>query len=334
LKICSSFKIFILGFCFVLTSCGQNEEKEVQSAIVSAVLHLTNGDCDKAIESINSIAYQHKDSKYIKTYASAYACRAGFSTPRFFASDLEKIGDPSTLGGHARFSTSPTMIEPRHESFEDMQIAVDALLYAGGIERFREPTIARRAAQFSSRELLELHSQLFYFTMAQLGRYLFYYGNARDGIKGDGVGINGCFANYTGAVTLNLPPPVGNTDIASFLGTGVTGSCVWGAAVGHPQLGITGSLNVQRMCQGVVLLNNMLELLPVILNDISGDEFGEIRSISGLLDDAQEALSTISPTAEQNIFKVMSQESCVEKNTDDTSDLQRYFAFMFETLME
>lgn len=334
MKILSPLKIYSLCLCFFIFSCGKNEEKLVEGAVVSAVLHLTNGDCEKAIESINSIAYQHKDSKYIKTYASAYACRAGFSTPRFFGSDIEKIGNPSTLGGHSRFTTSSTMIEPRHESFEDMQIAVDALLYAGGIERFRDPTIARRAAQFGSRELMELHSQLFYFNMAQLGRYLFYYGNARDGIKGDGVGINACFANYTGNVTLTLPMPVGNTDIATFLGSGVTGACEWGLEVGHPQLGLMGDLNVERMCQGVVLLNNMMELLPVVLEDIAGDEFGEIRSISGLLDDAQEALSTISPTAQQNIFKVLSQESCVEKNSADTSDLQRYFAFMFETLME
>lgn len=314
----------------VLIGCGGGDEKKVDNALLSAKTFLTAGDCQSAITSIESISYQAQNLDYLKTRASAYACRAGFEMTRLFDQDLSKIGDPSVLGGLARFTTSASMTEPRHSTYEDLLTAIDTLLYAGGIPRYRADLIGARKAAFNRIDLEEAHLQTFYFLLAQLGKYVYYYGNSSTaGVKGGGGGSNTCFLFYD-----NLLFADNSTDLETYLSSGNTGACE-DRVSGNPFLGTAGDLNIERMCQGVVLLNNFREIFTEI-SSIIGDiaDLDALGEIDGLFDAADTVFANATGTLSERVLGVQSQQVCEELNADDNDALQFFFALYFEGLFQ
>jgi hypothetical protein len=121
------------------------------------------------------------------------------------------------------------------------------------------------------------------------------------------------------------------TDLSTYLGTGATGSCT-AVNTGHPDLGSQGSLNVKRLCQGVVLLNNFFEILPEVINSASGvDDLSVLSTITAPIDLAKAAI-LVAKTSTRNVLNVLSQSRCETENATSTDDLEVYFAFLFETL--
>lgn len=324
--------IYILTLSFLL-GCGM-ADKEVESVIVQARSHLTAGQCNEAIAAISSIPYQHSNWQYIKVYSTAYACRSGFNMVKFFDEDIDKIGDPSFFGGFASFSTSRSMSDPRHETFEDLQEAIDALLYAGGLERYRNPTVERRKAVFKRDDLREIHSLMLYLSLAQLGKFLYFYGNSDViGNKGQGAGSNTCLLSYDGTISLDSGGTLG--DYLTQLGNNGN-PCSGGSTAGHPSLNISGGQpHLRRACQGVVILNTFLMTIGELIDVI--DDLVDLGSISDVLDevDLARVLATgASSTIESNVLDVTSQKVCEERNRTNTRDLQIYYALFFETLFE
>lgn len=326
----AALKFFLtLNLCllFLFSGCGAGSEEEAENAVQGAVSELTRGNCSAAIAKIESVPFQSSNIRYVKTYASAYACRAGYSTARFFLDDLGMIANPSTLGGFTRFSTSSSMDEPKNDSYLDMLKGIDALLYAGGIPKDRNPTVERRKSRLADVSgLRDLHAQLLYLSLAQIGKYLYFYGNSSaTGFKGSGGLGHNCLANYTMNILIDGGPLTIGTALDA-----EGGACDSGET-GSPALGATGSLNVERMCQGVVLFNNIVEILPVVMGDLTGDQLDDL---SAYLTDIDTAIDDFELIAGFSFINILSQKECVSTFTADDTNLQIVFAFIFEGLFQ
>jgi hypothetical protein len=324
------FWSFILLFFFL--GCGK-EEKEVKNIITSTTSYLTQGNCQAAIDTISSIPFQSQNYLYVKAYASAYACRAGFSVVPFFENDLSKIGTPSILGGMARFSNASRMTESRSESFEDLQVAIDSLLYIGGIDRSRNPTPDRRRLNFSNDVVNDIHSQLLYLLLDQLGKYVRFYGNAdADGEKGQGNPLsNQCFLTYQNFTFVDNV-----AELNDYFDNATTSSCnpvTDPSDVGHPSLMDGATIRIDRACQGIVLFNNFRVVLLEILEFLT-DEFDVFDNIETAFTAFDTLVGQAINDPNSELTSMLSQNLCEETYASNPNAIQTFFVGIFETLLE
>lgn len=311
---------------FLLVGCGASEEDKIDDAIDIALSFLTTGDCQRAIDVLEDVGRQPKNYRYVKTLASGYACRAGYSTVTVFSDDLTKMTDPSLIGGFARFTGADEMDAPDESSYEDMQEAIDILLYAGGISTSSNPTSERRLRYFSEDQVLNMNTLLLYLSMVQLGKYAYFYGNSDNaGVKGGGAGSNTCLLNYT-----NIVFDSGFADMDTYL-AGAGGACTSSADDGNPFLGSDGNLNVKRVCQGVVIMNTFLDSLTSVIDLLSGDDFGDLSGILTNLNTAKDNVAAYF-TAAADATITQNQSECQSIYEGDTDGLEIYFAVFYEAL--
>ncbi len=315
-----------IGFIFIslllLNSCGQSASEEIDGTILSTNIWLSKGNCQKAIDTINSISYQSRNASFLKTYASAYACRAGFSIVTFFADDIALTATPSPLGGMSIYSTSQTTVTGALESdgsFLDLQTAVNTLLYAGGISSTAEPTTTARANYFDTKDASEINSQLAFMLLAQLGKYMHFYADAGiTGVKGSGLGSNNCFTSYG-----NTSGPV------QLLIAALPGACR-STNSSHPFLdsSVSAATRKTRLCQGVVLLNSVFEVLPTVLASASGTSLSAIAGVTTAISAAKAVATPYIGT----VGSVMSQANC--ESTATVVELESYFSLLFEGIIQ
>lgn len=312
-----------IAVILLLAACSKTPEEEVDDAILSANIALTQGKCEDALTVLNEVGMQNKHAEYLRTLASAYACKGGFKETVFFASDLPKTADKTPLGGMATYSTSDDMDDPLNSKYVNLQTGIDTLLYAGGITL---PSVTGRSEYFSSAEAGDINAQLLYMVMAQLGRYFYYYGRGTPtGIKG------GCFVTYEN-IALN-----GATDLDTILST-TGGNCTGATVTGHSKLGsgLDDSLNIARMCQGVVLVNNLLDVIPGVLSSMDSTDF----SVASNVTTVTAAINTLLTAATTglvdmtDILKVKSQSRCETDNASSDQAIQLYFAYYMEGLFQ
>ena len=318
------FLFFVYLFC--LTGCGQTAKEKRDSAILSARISLTQGNCQQAIDTLESAGRDQFSADYLTTLSSAYSCRAGFSQVAFFGTDVSKIDGANIEGSFSTFSTSPLTsgyTPDTDTKFQDLQTAIDVLLYAGNLST---PSHAGRSTYFSSRELGNISTQALYLLVAQLGKFGKYYGNSNSsGLKGLGTGTNNCYFKYTDAQAVAAIFWL-NTNTAN-------DTCTPGSLLGHPDLdtGIqTASDVTKRMCRGVILFNNFVDVfIGTTLS--AGSQFDAIRNIQ---DDIQTYISSCNVTGSSTplgaLCNVRSQTECETVATD--SLLQVYYAAIFEAL--
>jgi len=327
------FGIFIL---FLLTSCGPDSETEVNNDLYKANNFLTNRDCQSAIDTLSKYSSDRSNVTIMETLASGYCCRANYNTPDLVTFDLPKVGDPMVLGGFTRFNNASSMDAPDNDGYTDMYTAIQNLLYAGGIPTNKDPTVERRANAMSEREADKINSYLSFTIMDQLGRYLFYYGNSSEtGVKASGDQSNTCIVNYTDVAFRN--PVGGTTGIQDYLTTVAPGSCIDIAGSsgmsGHPQLGNeTDGFNIDRLCQGVIILNNFLEVVPVVLGDILTTQ--NYRTVSSIMDDLEKAKENLEGALPEGstLPDILNLENCKTEYENESDSLQIYFTLMYETL--
>lgn len=320
----------LISFILLLFSCGKSTDEKTLSAIISANISLSKGNCQDAINVLEANGRQAKDARYLKTLASAYACRSRFSVVTFFGSDIGLSATPAPFGGTTRYSTSQFPVTgtfQSHTKFTDLQTAIDILLYAGGIPQTVEPLSSERALYFDSTEAADINSQLAFMLLAQLGKYMQFYADAgTTGVKGSGSLSNVCFSNYT-----NVPGAV-STALAGF-----TGACKVTNSP-HPQLdstdvAITAAVRKTRMCQGVVILNSLLDVLPSVVASAGGGDLSSISSLTTNITTFKSNLTTAFPTI-GTVLSVTSQSNCETDTAITTASLESYFAMIFEALIE
>ncbi len=324
--------LIILSLLFI--SCGFDAQEERDQAILSANIQLSERNCNEAIKALQAVPFTWKDPTFLRTFSLAYACKGNFNVVTLFSDDLPLFGSVanSPLGGLSRFSTSSDMKSPTDTDYLNIFTGLNYLLYAGGIDSDEDPTPAKRDAVFELQEVQEMEMLAFYELLVNLGRFLYYFGNAdEDGIKGDGLQSNKCFIVYD-----NLPLEGSAFFLRDYLDIGLTGSCSKARAAdsGHEYLynADDGSRNTEALCEGVVLINNFFELLPRVLSSIAGSDFDAIDDISGVLEIQLDVVENVKSGLREKVGEVLSYDLCVSNNQNDDTFLQFYYAFIAEVL--
>lgn len=324
-----SIKITFLSAVILLSfSCGKSKEQEVKDAILSANIYLSTKQCQPAIDVLESMGRQNQNARYLKALSTAYACRAGYSTITFFADDISKTASPSPLGGMTTYSTSlTTSTDPLTDdlNFRDLQTAIDILLYAGGIASTTEPTSATRARYFSAGQAGDINSQLVFMLLVQTGKMMKVYGDAdAAGAKGGGSAGNNCFTDYSNAdavIKAGIPALPGACKVTNSP---------------HPQLDsslLTVAERRKRLCEGIVAINGVLEILPSVVASAGGGDLNDIKNMTTDIDAAKTALETAYPGIGV-VATVLSQENCETDAAITTKSLESYYAAIFETLVK
>jgi hypothetical protein len=318
-------------FLFILItifSCGKTTQDEIDDAVLQANLALGQSNCQGAIDILELLGRQNKNAKYLKALASAYACRAGYSALTFFATDLALTTTPAPFGGSTKYTLSlltyqnPLEYDPK---FVDLQTAINILLYAGGIASTTEPTATERAKYFTTAELGDMHTELMFLEMVQIGIFMKVYGNANAaGVKGNAV-ANSCFSDYP-SVNASV-----NTEIGLLGGTCDDKSSVHISS----QLASTVSAAVRkrRLCHGVVLLNGFFDSL----NAVVASATGSISNMGGVAQAAQTAGTTALTAAVPSIGIVkttINQTLCEDNALVPVADIESYFAIMYESMLQ
>ncbi|EQC50564.1 hypothetical protein [Bacteriovorax sp. DB6_IX] len=318
-------KIITCISLFTLTlSCGKSADEVAESRMVSVEKLLTDGNCSEALSKINSFPARPEDARYVKLKASAYACKADYTT----ASLITDLKDLFSAGVSANFISSLTTMSlaqtndgPINSSYTNLYTAIEALLFSGDTATTENPTASNRIADFNTTEADEINSYLFYLLLTEMGKYFYYYGDTDNtGAKG-GKGNHLCLMSYDN---------VGN--IAAILGAGATGSCTATGQSGSPDLraSAAASINVNRACQGIVLFNNFYDTFPnIALGSLSGVDLSSLQTV---LDTGFTTLLSVGGLTDSSIVDMRSVELCESQFATNTDDIQIYFANVFETL--
>ncbi len=306
---------FFIIIILLFSACGKSTDEEIEDAILSANISLSAGDCQDAITTLEGIGRKNKNAVYLKTLASAYACRAGYSTIEFFTSDIVNTTSPAPLGGMSKYTLAQDTFQVPLENdpkFVDLQTAINLLLYAGGIASTTEPLSTERTKYFTSSDLADLNAQLLYMEMVQLGIVFKVYGDASAaGVKGGGPASNVCLTTYT---VLGVNPNAGACNSTNS---------------GHAQTDValvSAATRKRRLCQGVVLMNGVLELLPALITTAlpAGSQAGANAAITAI-NNAKAAAGAIG-----QVLNTQNQSACENDSIVTVSNLEAYYAAIME----
>jgi hypothetical protein len=323
--------LILLFLISLLSSCGKSTKEKTQSAVLSANISLSKGNCQEAIDVLEANGRDERDAQYLKTLASGYACRAGFKVTTFFTSDLGKTSTPAPFGGATLYSTSQVAVSGSLQNdsvFKDMQTAIDLLYYAGGFSAATEPTSIERAKYFTGNEAADINSQMVFMMLAQLGKYMEVYSNAgTTGVKGSGSASNKCFTDYGHITNNNVKTALAN----------MPGACKVNNSP-HAQLDstsglISASVRRTRLCQGVVLVNGILDVLPSVVASAGGGDLSSISSLTTNIQAFKSALVTADPSI-GTVATVLSQYNCENDTSITDATIESYFAIIFEALIQ
>jgi hypothetical protein len=317
----------VINYLIILffISCAANPQNLINSKIREARYLLTEGKCSDAIEVLDEIKSDAEDDPdFIKTYASALACRAKYSELKLFSRDLSGLDADSLFGSLASFSTS-TDTEADSDKYTYIMEAIDYILYAPDVD---EPSTVDRIEEFGERHGGDLSMQALYMIMVNLGKFMAYYGNAdTDGLKGQGGQSNTCLFNYTDF-----------TAVTYVSTSGLTGSCT-NAGQGHPDLntatpGVTAAIRNRRLCDGIILYNNMMDILANI-SLASNESLGDMSDIQSALAALELVATTVDTTDTIDpIFDFYSHEECEDFANTSVTPIERFYAIFIESLFE
>lgn len=308
----------------LISSCGEDAEEKIKTAITEAHELMTQRRCDEAITSLNKVGYQNNNPDYLQAYASSYACKGNFSIITFFETDLAKISatDGGILGSLTTFTTSETT-SIDEGTFVHMQTAIDTLLYAGGATR--SSSTLRRSA-FGESTANNIDVQALYFILAQMGKYFYFLGNPSEaGAKGGGTGTNQCLTDYTVASAQGIR--------ALLSAAGKISPCA--SDDDGPEALASSETEASRrevMCKGVVLFNNFLDIISNIT--FTGSNTGALGNLSNLTDfctnpDADSGLGAGISAA---LCATKTQSECETDSSITIELLEQYFTVVFEVM--
>jgi len=317
-------KSFFLILLIFLTSCGESDEQVRKNLMVSANIAMGSGDCDKAIELMTSIDKPADDGEFIKILALSYACKAKFNVTKFLTEDLQRFDSSGTFNGTTLFSTSDDVTSADDGDFTYLQLAMDTILYAGGLDLDENPTSTKRGEKFSDDELNELEMLLVYLQLISMGRFFNYYGDAND----DGE-KSGCIIQYDNVI-------LDGGDFDTLMATGFLnlGDCTVAnykdADIGHADLGTPDDFNVKRLCHGAMIINNFFHVFPSLLARISGADFDNVAAMERILRIITQFMETQKAGVGDRVSNVLSQTKCETLNKDDDDYLQVYYLMLME----
>ena len=346
---------FLYSLIVFLYGCGSSDGDKVNFAVTEAEIYLNSGDCTSALNVLNEIGNQKTSTRYLMTLASAYGCKAGYSSTGIystFTSFSSGLDATNPFGQLTKAPTATSMTTGDDVDFLNLQSAINTLLYAGGLSTANNPSTSSRATIFSNDDAFDMNVLIFYMLFDQLGRYAYYYGcydGDPSGTPTKGTqrnsplplctnGTNECFASYSDS-TLDLDGS-SETNISTLLNanpSSMFGSCN-ARTLGHTDLDATNgaynSSQVSSLCQGVVLMNNLRE----VLKGISAG-FADVPDLKNAFDNINTQFGVIegygNNSGISDVMSTLSQTKCeADFGADSTGKgkLSIYFVLFFETM--
>lgn len=327
------FRFSILLILIWASGCAKTPKQEMEQAIDIAQTYLSEDKCQEAIDVLEDVGRDLDNADYVQVLASSYACRAGFNEIRFLDVDIAQLN--TTVAGFLNsltlFSTSPET-QADSNSYLDLRTAINLLLYQ---EATTSPSQATRNTFFGTRKAGDVGSFALYLSLAQLGKFLHFYGNVNAaGAKGlgaantdeQGATASTCFVDYEAGTS---------AETYINLGSAPGGICDNTAVdIGHPDLSFAvGSLTTtkRRMCEGLMLITNTIDILNNI--DLSGNtSLGSLSSTIALVNQFESTIVAADPTL-QTLMDTTSQSTCesIVAVQADFERLQYIYALLFET---
>lgn len=304
----------ILFIILLFSSCAKNPVEEMNEAIDIALTHLSNGECDEALSVLGEITDQNDNAIYLQVLASAHACKASFNEISFVNEDLTGIDTTSgaTILKSASVMNLSTETTPDSDNYTSIKTAYNILLNSTA----GAPSQVTRTDTFGTRKSGDMGVQALILNIVNLGKFLNYYGNVDTaGVKGGGISPNTCFIDY------NDPRAQGVTGAS-------TGACV-SDNDGHPDLDQSTATGKRRLCEGLMLVTNTLDILDNI--DLSGS------SSLSKLEDVSLKVNTFKTAAVAaglgTLINMTSQSDCeTHLNTPaQLLDMEYLYALIFET---
>lgn len=232
----------ILGF----SSCAKNPVEEVNEAIDIALTYLSQQECDEALKVLEEAGPQNDNAIYLQVLASAHACKASFDEINFVSTDLAAINTTSgntILTSLSIMSLSDEIIADS-ASYSSIKNGINIILNS----TTGSPSQMARSSKFGIRKSGDMGVQALLINVVNLGKFLNYYGNVgATGIKGAGSAPNKCFINY-------------NDPRAQAVTGAGTGACV-SDTDGHADLNQSTVIGKRRLCEGLMLVTNTLDIL-------------------------------------------------------------------------
>lgn len=157
-----------------------------------------------------------------------------------------------------------------------------------------------------------------FLNIVNLGKFLNYYGDAgTTGVKASGSGTNICFIDYN--------DPRARTVIDA----GTAGACVPGSYTrGHSDLDQSTNTGKRRLCEGLMLLTNTIDILDN-LNFSSSTELSVLETISTQINTVKTAAVA---AGLGTLINMTSQSDCetAMATPANLNDMEYLYALMFE----
>ena len=323
--------LFVVGVSSVL-SCARTDDELVESAIREARFHLSSGNCSKAQDILEDVDPDNGNGDYVSVMASAIACEAGYTDTQAIL-NLQNIDSNSAafLGSFAAFATS-NETAPDQDSYSKIKEAFDYLLEADGGS---SPSTTYRLQKYGTQKGNDLSLQALYMGTVALGKFFAYYGNTdAAGVKGQGSASNGCITNYLTDANMNtdLVADNGGPNLWASCDNATDGSTDLDSTILSP------AVYKRRMCEGIVILNNMFDILSNI--DLgTSDTTADLSDIETTIDTIYTAafnLAASRPWGDSgnpilDLKVVTSQSEC---ETFSNNELEIYYLSTYEALLQ
>lgn len=313
---------FILFLSLLLISCAKTKSEKISDAVDIAQTYLSESKCQDAIDVLEDVGGGSDNGIYLQVLASAYSCRAGFSELSFIQNDIPDIDVSSNSFLYKSLSTLSFSSETQVDSNEyaDLKTALNLLLNSAGTQ----PSHSDRIAKFGERRANDLSVQILLLSAVQFGKFLNFFGNtSTTGVKGAGVqGTNSCFLNYLFNDAKNV---VLNYDAANNCNSNIDG---------HPSLDITTTDGKRRVCEGLVLYTNLLDVLNNI--DLSSSTtMAGLVNILTIIDNMKDTAITAYPSL-STLLATTSQSECESllDTAGEFDNIQLVYALIFELGLE
>lgn len=290
----------------MLVSCGNNPEEAAVIGIDEALTLLSEDKCNEAIKILEDLDDQEENPVWVKTLASAYACKAGFNVISFVNNDIAAINSMNLF-------TSISILSYSDETTVDSAkyTAMKKALKILGRSDFKQVT---RNSDFGLRHGEDMGVQVLIYSIMQLGKYLNWYGNVDAlGKKGAGTNTNSCFLNYSYAPAIAI---VGSLPASN--ACQVTND-------GHPDLAAS---RIIRVCEGLTLMTNVID----VLNNLDLSSSSSLSSLENIVTELQTYRTTADAAGVGYLLDVTSPTACeaLLANAADMNNAELLFALVLE----
>jgi hypothetical protein len=308
----------ILFILFLFTACAKNTVEKTDEAIDVALSLLSDGKCQKAIDILDDAGFQSKNAVYLQVLASAYACKANFDEVVFIDSDL---GSMVTTNGKTIVKSLAAMsLSDETEADSSNYVAIRTGINYMLNSTSGAPSQVARDTKFGERKSGELGIYALVLNLVNLGKFLQYYGNTdAAGVKGNGTAANNCFIDYN------------DPRAKAMLSAPTTGACLT-FTDGHADLDQSTATGKRRMCEGIVLLTNTIDILENM--DFSGSStFSKMTDVATQVATFKAAATAVGLGA---IVDMTKQSDCEAYANVPAQllDLEYFYAVVFEANLQ